>query len=317
MSKFKPTLAVDVDWSKIKYPCILLPKLDGVRGLNQTGELMGRSGKKHVNIANTEYFTKPQYIGFDGELTILGDTTGENLCSETSSLLRRKSDTNQCQWNLFDYVTEETAHLGYADRYQILKDKVAQLDETLTERLQVISAHIVNSREEVEELELMYLEQGYEGIILRSSNGAYKFGRTTQREGSYLRLKRFVDSEILVTGLIEGQENKNIATKDKWGRSERSTHAENMSGNGQVGTILGTLLEDVIFNDKVIFEKGLEVKVSPGKMPHKDRVHYFNNPELIVGQFVKFQHFPIGIKDKPRFPTFQCFRDKIDMGEPA
>ena len=53
--------------------------------------------------------------------------------------------------------------------------------------------------------------------------------------------------------------------------------------------------------------------VGAGEMPHADRKKFFDNPELILGKIIKYKHFPKGVKDKPRFPTFKTFRDKADM----
>ena len=63
----------------------------------------------------------------------------------------------------------------------------------------------------------------------------------------------------------------------------------------------------------MVIEKGAMIEVAPGKMVHEKRKYYFDNPEEIVGKIVKFKFFPVGIKDKPRFPTFQSFRDPVDM----
>lgn len=80
-----------------------------------------------------------------------------------------------------------------------------------------------------------------------------------------------------------------------------------------VGTIVGRALEDVVWNERTILHKGDTIEVSPGKMSHTDRRYYFENVDEIVGLIAKYQFFPVGIKDKLRFPTFQGFRDPIDM----
>ena len=43
----KPMLAEDFDESKLIFPLIAQPKIDGVRGLNMLGTLTGRSLKTH------------------------------------------------------------------------------------------------------------------------------------------------------------------------------------------------------------------------------------------------------------------------------
>ena len=44
-----------------------------------------------------------------------------------------------------------------------------------------------------------------------------------------------------------------------------------------------------------------------------DRTWMWNNRDQLLGKFVKFKHFPIGAKDKPRHPVFLGFRDPDDL----
>jgi DNA ligase-1 len=244
--------------------------------------------------------------------------TGPGICNATTSALTTIKGTIPTRWCLFDYVEDGINNLSdYIIRRSEMLERVHSIvkaDPELKNRIWVIPSHIVNSVEEVNELELHYLEQGYEGIILRDPCGQYKYGRTTVNEGSYLRVKRFMDTEIRITHVIEGATNNNEKTKDPNGYAERSTHAENMVPNGRVGTICGIALETLEFGGKVIIREGDEIEVGAGKLSHSERAYYFENQSEIIGKIGKYQFFPIGIKDKPRFPTFQCFRDPLDMG---
>ena len=53
----KPQLAEDAILEEVKFPCIVQPKIDGVRALNLTGTLTGRSLKPFEGHGITEYFT--------------------------------------------------------------------------------------------------------------------------------------------------------------------------------------------------------------------------------------------------------------------
>lgn len=313
----KPILACDVDLQKLTYPVMVFPKIDGVRALNIDGRLVGRSGKQFKNRLNTEFYSDPRFNGFDGEM-VVDRIVGYGICNETTSALGTIKGDIETRWCLFDYVIDGVNNeYPYQVRYQQLVDKVAELhrqDPSLLRRIWVIPFQLAQSQEELEAIEIELLEQQYEGLIVRDPNGAYKYGRSTAREGTFLRLKRFIDTEIEITHVVEGRSNQNELKANPHGYAERSTLSENMVPNGMVGTIVGRALEDIEFCGRIIVRKGDTIEVAPGRMTHSERRHYFENPHEIIGKIGKYQFFPVGVKDKPRFPTFQGFRDPVDMG---
>lgn len=312
----KPILACDVDIGKLRFPVAAMPKIDGVRALNVDERLVGRSGKQFKNKLNTAFYSDPRFNGFDGEM-VVDRITGYGICNETTSALGTIKGDIQTRWCLFDYVIDGyNNHKPYRERYTELVSKVLQLtesDPSLKDRLWVVPMEIVYCREQLEDIELNMINNQYEGVILRDLDGVYKYGRSTANENTFLRLKRFMDAEIEITHVVEGKSNQNELKRTAYGYAERSTVAEHMVPNGMVGTIIGRALEDVLFNERVIVQKGAIIEVAPGKMSHTDRRHYFENPDEIVGRIGKYQFFPVGVKDKPRFPTFQGFRDPVDM----
>lgn len=311
----KPILACDVDLDKLEYPVAAMFKIDGVRALNVDGRLVGRSGKQFKNRLNTEFFSDPRFEGFDGEM-VIDRITGCGICNETTSAMGTIKGTIETRWCLFDYFAEEDYDSPYALRYKRLSQKLEQLyqeDPSLASRLWLIPSRTLYSRDDVDAMEIESIQEGYEGLILRDLHAPYKFGRSTVKEGYYLRLKRFMDSEVMVTDVKEGRSNQNELTANPHGYAERSTLAAGMVPNGMVGTIVGLALHDVTFNNRIIITKGSEVEIAPGKMSHADRRYYFDNQDEIIGKMVKYQFFPTGVKDKPRFPTFQGFRDPVDL----
>lgn len=310
----KPILACDVDWNKLKFPVVGLPKIDGVRALCQDEKLVARSGKPFKNILNTKFFSHGACNGFDGEM-VTDRITGGNLCSETTSALATIKGAVPTNWCIFDLVTQETMGLGYLDRYEYASQKLQWFQRYYpnhANRLWMVPLTILNSKGEVLAYERRMLDDGFEGIILRGPDTPYKNGRATTTEGYYLRVKRFKDAEIVVTRITEGVNNHNTPTKTPHGHTERPSIQENLIPSGKLGTIIGTLQTDVMFNGVLLLPAGTEVTVSPGKMSHDEREYYFNNQQEIIGKLVKFQHFPVGVKDKLRFPTFQSFRDTVD-----
>lgn len=311
----KPMLASDWDPEKVKLPAILQPKIDGVRGINPDGELVARSFKPFDNLFTTSYFGIQAFAGLDGEFAA-EHQCNPRLCSLTTSALTTIEGQPFTLWWLFDYVVEATVKLPYLDRMIALHERVNYLKTVMpqAERLRVMPSNIVNTFEELLLAHQNYVAMGYEGSILRDPMGKYKNGRSTVREGGLLRIKDFADCEGVVTRLEEGETNTNEATVNPLGYTERSTHQANMISNGKVGALHVVLIEDVKVNlGKKIIPAGTAVKVGAGCMLHEDRQRYMATPEALVGQIVKFQHFPHGVKDKLRFPTFQSIRAKVDM----
>lgn len=303
---FKPNLVSDCVEDKVKYPCGMQPKIDGVRGLGDYCRLVGRSLKPVVNVYTQKLFSDPGAAGLDGEFAAEHECHPD-LCRLTTSALSTIEGEPFCLWWVFDYVTDETKNLPYSQRYEILVQRVAWLQaqpelQAWAGRLRVVPMTIVHNREEMEALDAKWLEMGYEGSIVVGLDNPYKEGRSTVREGGRLRIKRFVHEDAIVLSIEEGEHNGNPAEINELGRTSRSSHKENKFPNGMVGALICT--------DKLT---NATIRVGAGRMTHADRLRYFEQPDLIVGQTIKYKRFPKGEKDKPRFPTFQTIRTEFDI----
>lgn len=312
----KPMLAEDFDESKLIFPLMAQPKIDGVRGLNMLGTFTGRSLKTHKNVYTTKLYSRSSVIGFDGEVAAESETHPD-LCRITSSALGTIAGEPFTLWWLFDYVTVETKNLPYSERYKALVCRYSELytqDPEIWNHLRVVPSCECKTLDELLAFEDWCLSSGYEGVIIRNPNQIHKQGRSTVREGGLLRIKRFIEAEAQVLAVVEGNENGNFAQINELGKTFRSSHQENMIPNGQVGSLTCKLLEDIKdIRGKVVLHAGQTITVSPGNMDHGLRKHYFKNKNEILDHIIKFKFFPKGLKDKPRFPTFVSIRLPEDM----
>lgn len=311
----KPMLASDWDQSKVKFPAVWQPKIDGVRALNMLGPLTTRQLKPHANRHVSAQFSHPDFVGFDGEMAA-AQWTSPDLCMLTTSALSTIEGSPYVQWWIFDYVTPSTASLPYLERLQRASNVVerVRVANEAGKQLLTVPWMMVRNMDELLERDMEALEQGFEGSIIRDPNAPHKQGRSTVREGGLLRIKRFVDFEIVVTRIIEGRHNSNEAEINELGNTSRSTHQENMIPNGMVGAMEGEIIKDVLALDgSVLFRAGHLVRIAAGRMTASERKACFENQRLAVGRIAKAQLFPKGIKDKPRFPTFQCWRSTTDL----
>jgi DNA ligase-1 len=298
----KPMLAVDMDESKLTFPYIAQPKIDGVRAIHLYGKpcISGRSLKLFGNKSLPLLF--PHLEGVDGELTY-GSITSPDLCRTTTSVVNTHNDDRYSSliWNVFDYITPETANLGYMQRYELLKQLITT---TPNHNVHIVPYQVVNSLEELTLYEDQCLAEGYEGVILRSPTALPKNGRTTVRENSYLRIKRFTQEDAIVLSLTEAMENNNEPTTNALGNTERSTHQENLTPKGMIGSLT---CRDV--------KTSKTITVGPGELDHEERIYYWNNPTELVGKTISYKFFPKGVKDLPRFPTYVTIRDQSDLVE--
>jgi len=311
--KFKPMLACDVDESKLDelpYPLALFIKYDGVRTLHANGNF-GRSMDLHRNPHLQDLYNKPEYFGFDSE-GIIGDPTAPNCISVTSGGFSRQKDKPKegkfvavdPVFYVFDDFTNPTQE--YHERFRAATLRVeALLIVNPESRFRMADMRIVNNKDELLAMWDEADEAGHEGLIGRSLNGRYKFGRATPREMTYLRFKRFEYREFRITGCEEGSENTNEAKTNSLGQTERSSAKVGMVPNGEIGAFLG--------ND---LETGEPVKVAAGKLTKAEAKAGFENfDDTFMDEIGIYKVFNKGTGNftKPRFPTFQALRSDEDM----
>jgi DNA ligase-1 len=143
--------------------------------------------------------------------------------------------------------------------------------------------------------------EGYEGIILRSPEAPYKFGRSTVKEGYLLKLKRFEDSEAEIIGFEEEMFNGNAAETNELGRTKRSTAQAGLVGKSSLGAFL---VRDCV--------SGVEFSIGTG-LTALQRGVFWQRRDEYVGKLVKYKFFPVGVKVAPRHPVFLGMRDARDM----
>ena len=281
----------------LKYPVICSPKIDGVRVLALNGVLYSRSMKPVRNKALIDKFLKSKYkdINFDGEITVV-DKTDSNVYRITSSYVnsfdKEEDESHKFVINVFDILNVDNLDISYMDRLKSIPD----FDDPLFSKLEY---KVCNNNKEVLEYEQYCLNAGYEGIMIRSSNGKYKLGRSTLKEGIILKLKRFSDYEATIVGFVEEYKNLNEAKKNELGHTERSSAKDGLVPNGRLGALICK------FND-------IEFNIGSG-FTYEERSEIWDNRESYIGKLVKFKCFEVGVKDAPRFPIFLGFRNPDDL----
>lgn len=283
---FKPMLAAEVDFDKLRYPIMASPKLDGVRAVIINGVVLSRSLKEIPNRHVQKLFSHLEH--YDGEL-IVGSPTSHTCYRDTmSGVMSRDGEPNVLLF-AFDHI--EKPEDSYSKRIQRVKNFPKGIKLRQPEILSY--DHLIEYEEQM-------LTFGYEGLILRDPSAPYKFGRSTAREGYLLKLKRFTDAEFEVIGFEERMHNGNEATKNELGRTKRSSCKAGKVGRGDLGAL-------VLKGDGFTFNCG-------AGFTDEERAYLWSIREHgLVGRLAKIKFFQIGMKDAPRHPVFLGWRDEIDL----
>jgi DNA ligase-1 len=294
--QFKPLLAAPVeDLAALEYPLLASPKLDGVRAVIRNGVVTSRSLKPIPNKHVQALFGRPELEGLDGEL-MCGDPCGADVFRDTTSAVMSIEGTPDVQFHVFDLTTQG------ADPFS---RRLFALEHFLNDKkpagVVLVPQTEVTCATEVDAYEVLRLGQGYEGVMLRSPDGVYKHGRSTLKERTLLKLKRFADSEATILACVEQLHNANEAKRNALGQQERSSAKAGMRPMGVLGA----------FNVRDV-KTGVEFDIGTG-FTAADRDELWKRRAELVGKIVKYKYFPTGSKDKPRFPVFLAFRDKRDM----
>lgn len=298
MPTFRPMKGDDADLSRLVFPYMVTPKIDGHRCLIKDGVALTSALKPFPNQYIQGYFSSGQYDGLDGEL-VVGPPNDPDVFRRTSSGVRRRDGTPDFTLWAFDrWDYPDTAR----ERYEVLNSR-AEL-KSYGDRIRPVVQLLAKSASDLAEAEKFFVGCGYEGVMLRSPGSPYKFGRATAKENYLLKLKRFVDAEAEIIGFIEQQKNTNAATTNELGRTKRSSAKAGKVGKGTLGTLVVRAL-----NGRY---KGVEFEVSTG-LDDDLRQHIWYSQEQHLGTVITFKYQDIGGYDKPRIPVFKGFRDKAEV----
>lgn len=290
----KPMLAVDCgDIETVKLPVFASPKLDGIRCIITAQGALSRKLLPLPNV-NVQSLLEGLPVGLDGEL-IAGDPTAPDAYRKTVSMVM--SDDKPVRglvFHVFDLQLEAVFQVRYArlcDWFYRHTPHTTMVEQTLIHSLPVLL-----------EMEEKTTAAGYEGLILRAPRSPYKHGRSTEKQGYLLKVKRFVDGEAEVIGVTELMHNGNAATVDETGHTKRGHKKEGMVPAGVMGTLV---VRDV--------KTGVEFEIGTGFTADERADIWQNPPDTWQGWLVKYKHFPVGAKDKPRHPVFLGWRDRRDI----
>ena len=275
----KPMLAHKFDDSRVDWslPVYIQPKLDGVRCLFTKDGAYSRAGNKFMNLAHIELALKPFFKSqphcvLDGELY---NHKLKHDFEKIISLVRKQKPTDTdridaqhlVQFHVYDWFLDHKA------MKQPYKHRMQQLacSDIYDEQIKYVPAKLVDTYSYARTLHEEFLEDGYEGSIIRL-NGLYKHGRSYD----LMKFKDFSDTEATIIGYELGK-----------------------------GKRTGTLGKFIMLDDE-----GVEFGCPPGKgYSYKDLAEMLNNITDYVGKRATFTYFQKTNAGSYRHPLFKCIRN--------
>lgn len=204
---FSPMLAVKfADLKKpLSFPTYSQPKLDGVRCIATKDGLFSRNGKPLVSTPHIhkelceKIFSDYRYEDYvlDGELYnhILKDDFDEII-----SLARKTKPTDddliaaqRIEYHVYDIYDGD---LEFGDRLT----KLTQLKLNKLEYIKQVETRCHFTEQELDELYVRFLEDGYEGQMIRIRDSKYE----NKRSKGLIKRKEFNDEEFEIVAVNEG-----------------------------------------------------------------------------------------------------------------
>lgn len=288
----RPMLAATTDGKNLQYPLLGSAKFDGIRALVIDSVVVSRNLKPIPNEYVQQRWGKKKYNGMDGEL-IVGDPCAKDVYRKTNSGVMSFDGKPDVTYRVFDSFKIDAPFSKRA----VAVAKFAK--ENAKMGLVPVYQTRLNSEAELLAYENSMLELGFEGVMLRSLDGGYKQGRATLGEGTLMKLKRFLDAEALVVGVEELEHNHNEQQRSLLGLAKRSSHKANRVAGGVLGALVCAL------------PGGIKFSIGSG-FTQEEREQFWAIRDKLPGKLVKYKYFPVGVKDRPRFPVYLGWRDPID-----
>jgi len=277
-----PMLAHDYNKEKKKppYPFFVQPKLDGVRCLaywdNGSVVLMSRSGKAYdiAHVSNEIARFLPEGKTLDGEVYIHGRTFQEIVTlikngSKYAKDAEFQADRLNLQFHCYDLMDD--ADKIFIDRHN---DRDALFGGITSETLIFVDTWAVNNPDELKQCNARFLEDGYEGTMIRTAIGLYDWGF---RSHDLLKMKTFQDAEYPIVGATQG-----------------------------IGKFAGCVIWICAIPD------GRQFRVVP-KGTLAEKKEWFTNHAQYIGQPLKVKYFELTDDGIPRFPVGLGFRLEEDV----
>ena len=185
----QPMLAQSFNLSKIKFPCFVQPKLDGVRLWLTYDRAYSRSGKEFTTQVKHLLQSVPENMILDGELYKHGipfDTI--------SGCLRNVANNDNGE--LMEFHVYDIVDTSQPYEYRLRNLRNTMFNNTY---IKTVKTHRADCIDTIMKYHEAFALQGYEGLMVRNKSSVYEYKRSYHLQ----KLKTFTDSEFKIIGAKE------------------------------------------------------------------------------------------------------------------
>lgn len=176
--------------SKITYPAFVQPKYDGMRVLYDGTDAWSRGNKEIIpEVFAHLHFNTHGFI-IDGELIHPDNLSVNEVMKLTKKF--RPGESTQLVYRVYDIVDIEKP---FAERFGLLQ----QIVRGCNEQVIISDTYQVYGVTDVILYHAKFVEQGFEGTIIRNAKGMYK---PNKRVDDLQKYKDFVDGEYRIVDVI-------------------------------------------------------------------------------------------------------------------
>ena len=318
-----PNEQVDLDSIDYSRGYYASTKLDGIRLLIKDGLITTRSLKSLPNKQLNEKFESlrsytERYtpLLLDGEIYAEGvpfqlimsccmtqDYTDkkaikswEKLCSDHEVDFTREEVLDLLKFYIFDCVDDNTYNSQFSNRYGAYSFVAEEFPDLIIK----VQQKIVTSVDEVRTMFKEVLKCGYEGLMLKSFDCPYKFGRSTIKEETVYKVKPYISVDERIVGITQATVVNPDAPKtvNELGRTVTSKLKENRILIPRAACF-------------VVNYEGHSLDVAIGQT-EAVRDDIWKNPDNFIGRMIEFKGLVVGSKNVPRHATMVRFRNDQD-----
>ena len=194
-----PMLAKDYkkELHKVKFPCYIQPKLDGMRALAQDNifsPIISRKGKKIDTMAHIE----ANVSNLETEYTLDGELYAHGLSFQDNMRLIKKyrqGKTETVKYHVYDIISDKP----FNERFAILRELIVNCAD-----IELVPTYHIIDETELKKFHVKFINAGYEGTIIRHSNAGYSINK---RDSQLLKYKDFIDEAYEVIDILPSDKN--------------------------------------------------------------------------------------------------------------
>lgn len=187
-----PMLAKDYkkEFKKVKFPCYIQPKLDGMRALGKKDNpMISRKGKEIDTMPHIQEELDSLVVidCLDGELYAHGYSFQENMKAIKKLRFDKIEEpdaplSEEVKYHVYDMVYP---NMSFINRFLVLKNLVKDL-----KHVELVPTYKIYDEDQLKAYHQQFINEGYEGTIVRHGEDGYAINK---RATQLLKYKDFID----------------------------------------------------------------------------------------------------------------------------